>query len=433
MLSSFVLLLLHLYCFCFANGIVEQQTTKTRLPFSMKELRESMNAKDMIKMTSDFSHMSELSSALKSNSIEFNVFESLNSPDGHDLSKSALAFYNTTTKYRLYDEAHYFNIDDIHVSSIREIGTNHVKYCGDSDSSDTLVGVRDIAKKAQEGTFFIVGSKEGQWHRSLKQYTGIKSLNLVRKVKSYSFEESSKCHLLNTESILPLELFSKMRIETEGNVPYQTTYSANNEDDNRKLGANDDMNITPTSPLVDCANSLWGTGYVFQGANADKTFNYTYKLGGFIGCAQFTMKLPGSFNYNYDYTSKKAKQALDFGSGIACSNCFAFMGAGLLGIIEYTGTDLFGNPWYGPLVGSHFYIEAKAQGGAGVNLDIAITDPASTATKTVQLFPAAPSSSYTFVNLGSSGFKLGYKNGGMKVTLKFNPINPNPNPNRRQK
>lgn len=98
--------------------------------------------------------------------------------------------------------------------------------------------------------------------------------------------------------------------------------SANDEDEDRKLAANDDMKITPTSPLVDCLNSAWGE----PTTGTTTTTTYAYALGLNLGCAQLTAKIPGSFNYNYDYNTKKATKSLDIGSGVSCSNCFAFMG-----------------------------------------------------------------------------------------------------------
>jgi hypothetical protein len=85
------------------------------------------------------------------------------------------------------------------------------------------------------------------------------------------------------------------------------------------------------------------------------------------------------------------------------------MGAAFLAIIEYT---VPGTWMQGPIGYSKFYVEGKIQGGAGVNIDASISPKSGTFSK--QLFSAA--ASYDYVTLGS-GFKLGFKNGGLSSTV----------------
>lgn len=90
--------------------------------------------------------------------------------------------------------------------------------------------------------------------------------------------------------------------------------------------------------------------------------NYKYQLAVNYGCAELSGKAPGSFNFNYDPTTKKAQQSpLQLGgadnkiTGIKCSNCYAFIGAAFLVIVNYGRSAGYG-------------IQIQVGGGVGMYL-----------------------------------------------------------------
>lgn len=430
-----VLILIYLsYCLCTTS--ISSATTNddewetihsSNIPFDITTMRKSLSAKEIIAMTSEFAHLSDLSKVLKSSSDgnnrnHFYVYDSIDDHTGWNLSDyndvSTKAYYNTTSQYKLYNDAHYTTIDTIHVNNIHELSDHHVKLCGIDESHDDHMMLLKLKKSIDTTAStttrsFLIGSRDGQWHQSkhaqqLFKSRGSSDMNVVRQVTGYMYEESTKCHSIVTENVLPLELFQYMRIESNGNHPFHTEYFLSDEERrSRELLINDDINIAPDPPLVSCSHSGWGSGYAFADTGTYSNAKYNYKLGVYLGCAEFSMKAPGSFNYNYDYTTYKARQSIDLGNGVVCSNCYVFMGAAFMAIIEYTSSY-----YSGPIGYSKFYIEGKVQGGAGVNVDASITPKSGTFQKPI--FP--PASNFAYVPVGG-GLSLGYKNGGMKSVV----------------
>jgi len=309
------------------------------------------------------------------------------------------AYYNTTSKYKLHDDASYTSLDTISVTTIHEFSENHIKLCGIDDSHSDHVVLSQLQKNVNDKSrSFIIGTKDGQWHQSkhVKQLFGDNNLNLIRQVTSYVIDESLKCHSIITENVLPLELFQYMRIESVGDHPFHTEYFVQEEAKKRSrdLAITDDMNMTPDLPILPCSSFDYGW---FNGQDSTSSGSYNFRLTPASGCAQFSMKMPGSFNYNYDYSARQARSSINLGYGATCTNCYAFMGAGFMAIVEYSS-------WlsYGPLGGSHFYVEGKIQGGMGVNVDATVTPTSGTYQS--QLFPAA--SSFNYLPLGG-GLQLG--------------------------
>lgn len=67
----------------------------------------------------------------------------------------------------------------------------------------------------------------------------------------------------------------------------------------------------------------------------------------------------GSFNINYDYQTKKAitnPMVFSGFNGLTCVNCYAFLGAGVLAIVQYNTVPSI----FGP--GSFFRCELKVAG-----------------------------------------------------------------------
>lgn len=63
-----------------------------------------------------------------------------------------------------------------------------------------------------------------------------------------------------------------------------------------------------------------------------------------------------NFNFNYNPATQRAVYSYDLGSGISCSNCYAYIGVYIYAVIEY---------WWNPEV-YYFAFEAKLDGGIGV-------------------------------------------------------------------
>ena len=92
---------------------------------------------------------------------------------------------------------------------------------------------------------------------------------------------------------------------------------------------------------------------------------------------------------------------MNIGNGVTCPNCFAYLGAGYLLIMEYSWT-------YG------FAFEVKAAGGAGFNLNLQVSNPSISGSKTLQVMGAG---SWQYLTIGTTGLQLGFQIAGLTATL----------------
>lgn len=82
----------------------------------------------------------------------------------------------------------------------------------------------------------------------------------------------------------------------------------------------------------------------------------------------------GSFNFNFDTNTKQAiRSVYPIIHGFDCYDCYIFMGAGFLAIVQ------------GNIVSQTVASQVKFEGGAGYNLNLRITDPAFSGVKKVPL------------------------------------------------
>ena len=131
-----VLILTYLsYCICSSSNDEEWETIhSSNITFDITTMRKSLSSKEIIAITSEFAHLADLSKVLKasndasndaSNRNHFYVYDSIDDHTGWNLSDyndvSTKAYYNTTSQYKLYDDAHYTTIDSIHVNNIHEL------------------------------------------------------------------------------------------------------------------------------------------------------------------------------------------------------------------------------------------------------------------------------------------------------------------------
>jgi hypothetical protein len=179
-----------------------------------------------------------------------------------------------------------------------------------------------------------------------------KGLILLRKiVKSEHIEggEMKGCTKLHTEDIHPFQLFKSMRIESIGESPFQHTTqkrsteiidtSVDSEFPRLDRKALSDI-LTPEKT---CDTSYYGNSGCsdldpyLKCPISKPDPNWQINIGSAKGCAEFSEDLPGSFNFNYDFNTGKAIEPsyrLGDSTGISCDNCYAFLGAGVLIIVE---------------------------------------------------------------------------------------------------
>lgn len=77
-----------------------------------------------------------------------------------------------------------------------------------------------------------------------------------------------------------------------------------------------------------------------DGQSSNSNIKYQLSIGS--GCAQLSKNIAGSLNFNYDPQTGRPVESLAIDginivklSGVMCSNCYAFAGAGFLVIINY--------------------------------------------------------------------------------------------------
>ena len=274
-----------------------------------------------------FTHGKELLQAISLGLSQFEVYENrtrtadmINLNDYEEMVTTFL--YDSHTSYSLLsDPSMYINLDDPkHLASfgtIRELSDSHVIQCGHS-------------KLVADGTF-LVGSSQGSWalepsvaheiarsmahlhpdHLVERKEKGLTMIRVVVRTEEYRIDidnadsydgtGAEMCSKLLTESIHPLELFSRMRLKTITESPFQHIYrqrdTATDElssQSSSHLRKEMSAIVTPDLPIIACTGK--SAGYVVQG----KGDTYAYELGGLAGCAEYSADVPGSFNFNYD-------------------------------------------------------------------------------------------------------------------------------------
>ena len=209
-----------------------------------------------------------------------------------------------------------------------------------------------------------------------------------------------------------------MHTSTEGDIPYQTAYfpkgskpptktvSATFKPSNTSVSTTEGRKlfttiVTPTSPLVACDDPSWGSGYWIYGGSSSEA--YMYELGLTMGCAEYSNDVPGSFNFNYDYSTGKAvNPSIGLLQGISCGNCFAFLGAGLLAIAEYRNSKI--------------YFQISVGGGAGFNASLVVKGLNISVSGSTTYNLLSEAANYATFPIGG-GLSLQYKVGGLTALL----------------
>ena len=380
----------------------------------------------------EFDHHSELFAALQEGSKDFFVTSTI-SDKGKLVSLARIHSggvkvededdYDLQTTYRLHHsrgETYHILDNDatIHVQNIQD---NALEICSSKNlkKNDYIVGsalgLSSSSRQAAHVQEWLVATD----HVSSKVKEERELLAISRRVLSVSASiRSSKdselnalnCVMAQTETINPLLLFASSRVETifekNNSSPEEQEMDISGQN-NRRL----QQGMTYGSGLgpIACDQSIWqaGTGWFsgwkFQKVGGSGDDDYMVKLDTDMGCGQLN-KTVEIFNFNYDATAMRAASTLDFGSGITCTNCWAYLGASMYMLAEYTSTR----------TGLIVRVEAKASGAAGANINLVANNPSFSGSYSGQFL--GPSSSWNSKRINSY-LKLYYKMGGLNYAI----------------
>lgn len=398
------------------------------------EMTKSMN----------FGHLHRSLSALKLREKSFQVVERDNWESTSFNKGAKPLIFRSKSEYNFFDDdrVHYINLDDVIKSPDMMIDLTETALSHCSHSNNELNMIENILSNSKkeftvenDKKVFLIGSNRGEWFKSnstsrlfsiLKKNNPSKEHNsIIRVVKAIHrdiADINNRCVKFETEDVHYLKLFEKVNIESFVDNPYQNSFkqliksktelatSIDKLKRFRKLGTI----VTPDDPVITCEDKYWGDASQYSinsgGPQSNSSTTYNFLLGS-QGCVSYETDLPGSFNANYDFAKDHAATdplVIPGVTGVQCSNCYAFLGAGILAILEYnTGTYVSG---------SFFRVEIKIAGGAGFNVDLNIQNPEVSSSKTVpEVIP--PETEYHTFPIGKTGLSLNYKFGGVDITL----------------
>ena len=265
-----------------------------------------------------FTHGKDFLQAITLGKSDFEVYENrtrtadlINLNDYAEMAKTFL--YDTRSSYSLKsDPSNYINFDDIkHMASfgsIHELTDSHIVQCG--HKKDIPIGS------------FLVGSSRGTWsrefgidqelkrslahlsqsHLEVRKDKGLLIIRKVVRTENYRTNELNyfeSCSKLHTENIHPLELFSKMELQTITESPFEITYNQRKETDSKSQSSPSSSHhlrkelsqiLKPDLPITHC-----------DGDTSGESYSYKY---GLIGCAEYSADA-SAFNFNYDTTTGK--------------------------------------------------------------------------------------------------------------------------------
>ena len=276
-----------------------------------------------------FTYGNEFLKALSLGEKEFTVLEKkernedlseLNKYDA--MTKSVL--YDSRASYFLHsDSSAYVNFNDLKhaslIGSIHEYADEHIVQCGHTQN-------------IPDGTF-LVGSAKGSWAMNSVVEEAVKAslshlppnhlamrvekgLTLLRKVISkevYHTGHSGSlviCSKLHTENVHPLELFSKMKVESMSENPFHQKYSERPTDtvlsSSPQTSRKDLSNVLQPDYPWSCDSSAGGSA-IPRGSGD----SYSFQLGRTQGCMMYSAD-SGNYNFNYDPVSGTLIDEIDF-------------------------------------------------------------------------------------------------------------------------
>jgi hypothetical protein len=343
-------------------------------------------------------HTADLFFAVHAGKSEYVVVDAVKDTKGWDFSSyedlKSRAIYETKTSYKLLPQV--VSLDQHDAKSVNDISSVHLEHC----SSD---------RKLREGDL-VIGSSHGAWYKSASVQPKLSTAGLLkthaeadkhaivlaRRVLSVKTIADGGCVSATTESLHPLELFETMDIESSGYRPFHDVsvpLAVSTEEREREL-----QNVAnPDAPIVACPDFTFTKGKQFTQGTAS---GVSYNLGSQGGCLQYNYNI-GSISMNYDWNSRAASQTnVVLSSGLVCSDCFLYTGAGFLVIAQYS-------------TGSFFRAEIKVAGGAGFNLNVVAANPTIQGSKTI---PILSQGSWQSISLGPS-LAFNYAMGGVQADV----------------
>ena len=265
-----------------------------------------------------FTHGKEFLDAVNHGHQQFDVYENKTAAtyDAKDFvelrnsdGKVDTYSYDSHTSYSLkYDVSWYHNLDDVErlmsFGSIRQFEDNHIIHC--DHESPILIGA------------ILVGSSHGSWakendvenyvartlsslllhpsHLAVRVDKGLTLLRQVVHTEKFDSTGNEVCTKLHTESIHPLELFKTMRIESIAESPFQHMYSGSNPDPSNETTA-------PTKQTRKVMSAIVAPDYPLQPCGTPEERlgeDWVYEMGIYEGCLEYSVDLPGSFNFNFN-------------------------------------------------------------------------------------------------------------------------------------
>ena len=235
----------------------------------------------------------------------------------NDYAAMAKTFlYDSRSSYSLKsDPSNYINLDDMkHMASfgsIHELTDSHIVQCG--HKKDIPIGS------------FLVGSSRGPWsrefgigeelkrslahlsqsHLEVRKDKGLLIIRKVVRTENYRTNELNyfeSCSKLHTENIHPLELFSKMEIQTIAESPFKITYNQRKETDSKSQSPPSSSHhlrkelskiLYPDLPIKQC-----------EGDYSGESYSYKHSFFSGLGCAEYSAD-SSAFNFNYDTKTGK--------------------------------------------------------------------------------------------------------------------------------
>jgi hypothetical protein len=307
----------------------------------------------------------------------------------NELSQRAL--HNTTTTITLLDGKNYFSLDDDFISkNIESITPDYIIDCNKKD-----IKIGDYYIGTSSSTHKDVSTQAN--HKGKKGFVFCRQVTSVRK------NTKNKCKRVITRIVHPMQI-ANIRTETNITFPYDRIQAS------REL-IEQSAFMTPDLPLLLCTDKkvVSKRGAINKAGSGKTTLrgipiDYSYQLD-LKGneCLYATATIPGSINFNRGSGTNAIKRDIALSNGITCTNCYAFMGAGVLAILNIFGGDL-----------STFSFEAKTGGGMGFKLDLLLTNPSFSASKYINLAGPGPKSSIPI----AYGLSLDVNFGGAWATIK---------------
>jgi hypothetical protein len=352
------------------------------------------------------------------------------------------------------------HIADEHASSVvRELTAEHIVHCGRSladaqkveylQPGSIVLGTHAGSWSQQPHVRRVLEESVADLHPTHAAEKRDHGFAVLRRITAtVEHGGDGRCLSLRTEEVHPLELFSSFRIESVGEHPFHHNYGefavpadaeaqaqaraqaqaqAQAQSQSRELFS---KIATPDSPITHCTNDKFApfTKYSFVGGMQGLT-SPKFILGSDIklsstsaktltmnddafdgfaavsatngGCVEFSTNLAGGFNFNWDWVNNAAvKPSIELLPGVVCTDCYAFLGAGFMVIIQYTsGTS------------ATVSCQAKIKGGAGFNAKIDVKDP-NMVQQALTKDLAPPAKDFGFgIPLSNSGLTFFYKFG----------------------